>query len=382
MNFEKINEPYSKQEKIYLNNASVSIIPKSTIKEMNDFLINYNSIGPDSQESELVIKNLFRDTREIVSKLINCKRDEITLTQSTTDGINFVASGLSYNSNSNIIIRGKEHEHHSNYYPWLKAGRSAEIKNLRIDDDGFFKNNELKEKINKNTKIVSLSHALYNTGAILPVEEVGEILENESSTFFVDAAQTVGCIDNVDVRKIKCDFMSFNGSKWLCGPMGTGVFYCNKDSDEFLEPVHIGGESGIIYDKNKIAYKNGPDRFQTGFRNYVGIVGMKSSINFILEIGLSKIRNHIRSLSTKLRDELKKNLNVKLYGPDDSNLRTSIVSFSIKNKEPDFIIKKLEKRGIVLAKREVGTQKIVRASPHFFNTDEQICKVVKEINEI
>ena len=86
---------------------------------------------------------------------------------------------------------------------------------------------------------------LYNTGSILPIEKISKILNNKIP-FFIDSAQTIGCIGEHDVSKLKCNFMSFNGSKWLCGPMGTGLFYCNKESSELLEPKTIGGESAII----------------------------------------------------------------------------------------------------------------------------------------
>ena len=66
-------------------------------------------------------------------KLLNCQPDEIVLTQSTTDGINFVANGLSFDKNSNIVIRGMTHEHHANFYPWLKLEDKISIKNLPID---------------------------------------------------------------------------------------------------------------------------------------------------------------------------------------------------------------------------------------------------------
>ena len=72
--------------------------------------------------------------------------------------------------------------------------------------------------------------------------------------------------------------MSFNGSKWLCGPMGTGIFYCKKESSEFLEPISIGGESAMIYDDTKLSFKDIPDKFQTGFRNYVGFVGLEACV--------------------------------------------------------------------------------------------------------
>jgi len=347
-----ISDDFPHSDKIYLNNASVSLMPTQSIEAMKEFLITYNSIGPDSKDSEPFVTQKLQNVRKTIAKIISCQPDEVILTQSTTDGINFVANGLSFNKNSNIIIRGMTHEHHSNFYPWIKLKEKISIQNLPIDNNGFFKLDDLKSAINQNTKLVALSHALYNTGSILPVEEIGQILDNKIP-FFIDGAQTIGCVGDIDVSKIKCDFMSFNGSKWLCGPMGTGLFYCSRKSSELLEPKTIGGESAIIYDDSKLAFKELPDKFQTGFRNYVGIVGLESSANYLLNFGMNSIREKNQHLSNLLREELSKVPNIILYGPDDQNIRTSIVSFNIKGLDSQEVVDKLEKQNIILAVREI-----------------------------
>ena len=376
-----ILDDFPKSDKIYLNNASVSLMPSQSIDAMKEFLITYNSIGPDSKLSEPFVTEKLRNVRKTIAKIISCQPDEIVLTQSTTDGINFVSNGLSFDDNSNIIIRGMGHEHHANFYPWIRLKEKISIKNLPIDNNGFFKLDDLESFVDDNTKLVALSHALYNTGSILPVEEIGKILQNKTP-FFIDGAQTVGCIGDIDVSKIKCDFMSFNGSKWLCGPMGTGLFYCNRKSSELLEPIAIGGESAIPYDDSKLAFKELPDKFQTGFRNYVGIVGLESSANYLLNFGMKNIREKNQYLSNLFREELSKIPNIILYGPDDQDDRTSIVSFNIDGFDPQEIVDKLEKQNIVLAVREIMETKIVRASPHFFNTESQILQVIDAIKKL
>ena len=273
------------------------------------------------------------------------------------------------------------HEHHSNFYPWIKLQEKISIQNLPIDDNGFFKLDDLESLVNDKTKLVALSHVLYNTGAIIPVEEIGKILEDKVP-FFIDSAQSIGCIGDIDVSKIKCDFMSFNGSKWLCGPMGTGLFYCKRSSSELLEPKTIGGESAIIYDDSKLAYKELPDKFQTGFRNYVGIVGLESSANYLLKFGMNNIREKNQYLSNLFREELSKISNIILYGPDDPNVRTSIVSFNIKGFDSQQVVDKLEKQNIILAVREIMDKKIIRVSPHFFNTESQILDVIDKIKKL
>ena len=376
-----ISEDFPNSGKIYLNNASVSLMPLQSIEAMKNFLISYNSIGPDSINSEPFVTEKLQNTRKIIAKIINCKPEEVILTQSTTDGINIVANGLSFEQNSNLIIRGFSHEHHANFYPWLRLQNKTKIRNLSIDKNGFFDFDELKTLLDSNTKLVAISHALYNTGSILPVEKIGNMLENHT-TFFIDSAQTVGCIGNFDVAKIKCDFMSFNGSKWLCGPMGTGLFYCNKKSHKLLEPMTIGGESAMIYNNTNLAFKDIPDKFQTGFRNYVGMVGLESSAKYLLKFGMENIRKKNLYLSNLLREELSKIKNIILYGSEIPQERTSIVSFNIDGHDPQAIVEKLEKQNIVLAVREILEKKIVRASPHFFNTESEILRVIDAIKNL
>ena len=381
MNLESISQDFIK-DKIYLNNASVSLMPISSINAMKEFLMEYSKIGPDSPESEQFIKELLIKTRKSISKLIRCQPDEVVLTQSTTDGVNIVANGLKFDSNSNIVIRGNEHEHHANYFPWLRLTKSIDVRSLQINQNGEFSISHLKEQIDKNTKLMTLSHGLYNTGTILPVEEIGEILNQENIPYFLDSAQTVGCIGDFDFSKTNCNFMSFNGSKWLCGPMGTGVFFCKRDSSDLLEPVGIGGESAIKSNDMELSYMELPEKFQTGFRNYVGLVGMESSINYLQNVGLTNIRNHIMKLANLFRDEISKIPNVVVFGPEEESKRTSIVSFEMNGLEPEKVVARLAGDGIIIAKREIFEKKILRVSPHLFNTEEEILKTVEELKKL
>ena len=377
--FSDVSKDFPSKDKIYLNNASVSLMPFSSIEAMSDFQLSYNSMGPDSIESDVFINEKLIAVRKSVANLIKCQPEEVVLTQSTTDGINIVANGLLLDSNSNIIIRGKDHEHHANYFPWLRLSKKSTIKSLEVDKMGFFDIKKLFNLVDKNTKMVVLSHALYNTGAILPVEEIGDFLEKNNVPFFLDSAQTVGCIGDYDFKKTKCNFMSFNGSKWLCGPMGTGIFFCKKGSSDLLEPITVGGESAMLYDNSKLAYKDIPEKFQTGFRNYVGIVGLESSVSYLLKYGLENIHSKITKLANLFCDELSKIPGITVYRPEKEAKRNSIVSFSIDGFEPQVVIEKLDKQKIVLAVREIFDQKIIRAAPHFFNTESEMLKVVEAI---
>ena len=381
MNFESISKEFQ-TDKIYLNNASVSVMPKISIEAMKQFLINYSEMGPDSPESEVFIKELWEKTRKAVSGIVKCHPDEIIITQSVTDGINIVANGMKFDNDSNVVIRGGEHEHHANYFPWLKLGEKIDVRNLPVDENGGFQNSDLKKSLDKRTKLVALSHGLYNSGLILPVKEIGKELQKENIPYFLDTAQTVGCIGEFDFAETGCDFMSFNGSKWLCGPMGTGVFYCKQESSDLLEPLSIGGESADSTKNGDLTYKELPDRFQTGFRNYVGLVGMESSVTFLQNLGLDNIRKHIIKLSNLFIDEIGKIPESRIFGPENEIQRTSIVSFHIGKKDPEEIVSALAGKGIIIAKREIYEKPILRISPHVFNTKDEILELVDELQRL
>lgn len=351
----------------YLNNASTAPMPRSSIRAVSEFLEAYSAAGPDSEAGSEMVRGLFASVRSRLAGMINCRPDELVMTQSVTDGVNAVASGLG--SGSRTIVRGMGHEHHANLYPWVRAGP---LYSLPVDGDGFFEMADLEREAVAGTRLVSLSHALYNTGAIMPVEGAGRLLRGRGVPYFVDAAQTAGATDLVDVERMGCDFMAFNGSKWLCGPMGTGVFYCRRGSARLLEPLAVGGDSAVLEPGGGLSHKEMPDRFQAGFRNYAGLAGLDASLEYVLRAGLGRVRARVSALAGALREELARVPGVELLGPEDPGLRTSIVPFTVEGREPQDIVSHMQKRGTVLAVREIFDKKIVRASPHIFNTEEEM----------
>ena len=375
------------KKKIYMNCGSFAPMPLYTIKSITDFLVRCSEEGPDSTSAQEYITSLMKELRILVSRLINCEPEEIIFTQSTTEGINYVASGLDWKKSDIIIARGGLHEHYANYFPWLNISKKYGVKleETKIDNNGFFDLDKI-DKIakNKNTKLITLSHVLYNNGAIMPVEEVGKIAKKQNMLYSIDAAQSVGTI-NVDVKKIGCDFLAFPGFKWICGPPGIGIFYCKKESAEMLTPKYIGGESAIITKEKNLVYTGSPQKFQTGFRNYVGIAGLVSSLKYIQRLGVNNIRKMNMDVANEIIEGLGKIRGISIFGPEDEKLRTSIVSFVIDSVSPKITVSSLQERGIIVAERDIvggGRKKAVRASPHFFNTSNEASTFIQDIKII
>lgn len=375
------------KKKIYMNCGSFAPTPLSTIKSITDFLVRCSEEGPDSTSVQEYITSLMNELRKILSRLINCEPEEIIFTQSTTEGINYVASGIEWKRSDIIISRGGLHEHYANYFPWLNVSRKygTKLEETKIDKNGFLDLDNI-EKIakSKNSRLITLSHVLYNNGAIMPVGEIGKIARNHSLLYSIDAAQSVGTI-KVDVKKIGCDFLAFPGFKWLCGPPGIGIFYCKKESAPLLVPKYIGGESAIITEEKKLVYADSPQKFQTGFRNYVGIAGLTSSLKYIQHVGIETIRKMNMKIANDIIEQLRTIPGVSIFGPEDEKLRSSIVSFSTDSVLPKIMVSKLEENGIIVAERDIvggGKKKAVRASPHFFNTLDEVSTLVQNIKNI
>lgn len=398
LDFVRTDFPLTKK-KIYMNNGSVAPTPLSTIKAITDTFLKYSIEGPDSQTINEFITSLTKELRSRIADLINCESEEIIFTQSTTEGLNYVRNGINWKKGDSVIIRGGTHEHYANYLPWLQLSRNrgVDLIDLPIDDTGYFDianlenagrllkgSDKAKKKKKKTTpKLITLSHALYNNGAIMPVEEVGRIAKANDTLFCIDAAQTVGSIE-IDVKRIGCDFMAFPAFKWICGPLGLGVLYCDKKAAESLMPQSIGSESATLSsDQKTLAYIDPPAKFQTGFRNFPALAGLEASVRYLLRLGMNNIRRKNMKVANALRSELAKMKDVMLYGPEDENLRTSIVSFSSNNKEAKTIVDKLVENEIIFAERDVGGgKKAVRASPHFFNTEEESVRSIEIIKSI
>lgn len=380
---EQIRRDFAVTKKtIYMNNGAVAPTPLSTIKAVTDFMLRCAEAGPDAPQISDYVVSLLDELRTRLAHLINCERDEVVLVQSTTEGLNMVANGIGWQKGDAIVVRGGRQEHYANYLPWvsLSEKKGVQLRELAVDESGYFGSGEL-EKSMKGARLVTMSHALYNTGAIMPLEEVGRIAEENNTLFCVDAAQSAGTIP-IDVRKIGCHFMAFPGFKWLCGPIGIGALYCSRKASEMLMPPAIGIESAALSDQNVIAYFEMPTRLQAGFRNFPGSAGLEASLRYILRVGLEQVRKRNMKVANVLRDEIGKIPGVRLYGPDDESRRTSIVTF-MAPADSAALVKKLEQNSIIFAARDVGGgNKAVRAAPHFFNNEEEAATAASHVRSL
>ena len=146
-----------------------------------------------------------------------------------------------------------------------------------------------------------------------------------------------------------------------------------------LAPSIIGGESATLSEQNVIKYLDTPAKFQGGFRNFPGVAGLEASLRYILRLRIENIRKKNAKIANVLRDEVSKISNAKIHGPEDPAQRTSIVTFTLSSYDSSIIAKKLEQNyGIIFAARDIGGgKKAVRATPHFFNSEDEANRAIE-----
>jgi cysteine desulfurase/selenocysteine lyase len=391
------------KKKIYLNNGSISPLPISTIKSITDFCLRYSETGPDSTEFNTYLDNLKKEVRQRIADIIKSRADEIIFTQSTTEGINFISNGLRWKANDHILIRSSINEHFSNYLPWLKAASDFKLglvlfPSNDIESTGSALVKDFEEIYRRQQyKLISTSHIMYNNGSITPVEYFGKVINesHDNTLFSIDGAQSVGAIE-VNVKDINCDFMTFPSFKWICGPLGVGVMFVKKNIMDELNPVFIGSGSAEVlaldtkkFGKGKqleirenIRFNEYPEKYHSSFRNFPGLAGLEASLRYLMRIGIKNIEARNKVLSSILRDNLSKIKELVLHEAEEEQYRSALISFSFKRKNDEKVKKlnlRLQEQGIILAEREIGKRKILRASPHFYNSEDEIQKTCEAI---
>jgi cysteine desulfurase / selenocysteine lyase len=333
--------------------------------------------------------------RENIARFINCNTEELVFTTNTTDSVNLAVDSITENIKKGDEILISIAEHHSNMLPFNKLIKKGAILKTIGLKDGVIDINDLKKKISKKTKIVSLQHCSNVLGNINDVEKAGKLIKkfNKNILYMVDGAQSIAHVP-VDVTKINCDFYSFSGHK-MYGPDGIGVLFISKKTWPILEMVRMGG--GTISDasivKGKIKDTLVMDKFNSliglegGTPNVANIIGLSEAVKFIRKIGFDEIQKHEKGLVKLLLKKLSNIEGVKIYGPKDLKDKIGVVSFSIENILPDEIGKYLNKRKICIRYgshcafpliNELGCETI-RISLGVYNDEEDIERVIQEI---
>jgi len=380
------------KEVIYLDAASTTPTPQPVVDAMCEYYYHFNSnTGRGAYRTAVKATSEVEKTRVKLSKLINCDPEEIIFTKNTTEAINMVVNGLNYVKGESIVVPNIEH--HSNFVPWLNLkNKGIKTRIIKSGRQGVVKSTDVKETIDKTTKLITITHISNSIGSIQPIEEIGKIAEENDLLYLVDAAQSVGHM-SLDVKKTRADFIAFPGHKGLLGPVGTGFLYCSKEIAGTLNPINLGGGTVSDVTEDHFTIADIPARFEGGTQNISGIIGLGAAVDYINRIGLDKIEKHGKKHTEMMYDGIKEIENSVVYGHPENIY--DIVGFNINGVNCHDVAKILDEQKNICVRsgmhcaipaiKQIGAYDFggtVRASIHYYNTREEIKTLIDTLDEI
>lgn len=360
----------------FFNHAGVAPLPHAAALAMQKF-------AAEAEAGAYLGTTWYHDVeklRQLSAQLLSAHRDEIAFVKNTSEGISIVAQGLDWQWGDRIVTTNVEYP--ANIYPWMEVVRNRGAVLVRIEEE-IDEHGHRQVPIDKilaaaadpRTRLVTLSHAEFASGQRHNLARIGQFCRDNGKLFAVDAIQTLGVVP-VDVAAMKIDFLSADGHKWLLGPEGAGIFYCRRELIEHVRPLMIGWMN-VINAQNFGDYdytlRADAGRFECGSYNVAGLLGFKASLELLLNVGIDKIGDRIKHLG----DRLIAGLTAKGYStlsPRGLGVWSGIVSFTSPVHSHDKIVKQLRKdHHTEIALREGR----LRASPHFYNTEAEIDRLVE-----
>ena len=379
------------REMAYLDNGATTQKPKQVLEALKKFYENENA-NPHRGAYALSMEatEAYENTRNKIAKFINAKNsEEIIFSKNATESLNLIAYSYGLDNlkeNDEVVLSIMEH--HSNIVPWQYVTKKtkSKLKYMYINDDFEISKKEIEEKITDKTKIVGITHVSNVLGTINPVKDIIKYAHEKGAIVILDASQSIPHF-KIDVQDLDADFVVFSGHKMLA-PLGIGVLYGKKELLQKMNPFLMGGDMIEYVHEQETTFAPLPNKFEAGTQNVEGVVGLGAAIDYINKIGYENIEKEEKELTAYARKELEKLDFLDLYLTPNEENHSSVFSFNIKGIHPHDVASILDTEGVYVRSgnhcaqpllRYLGIDSTCRASLYFYNTKEEIDKLVKAL---
>ena len=388
MNYRKdFNVFRNNKDLAYLDNAAMALKPDCVVNAIDNYYKNYGvNVHRGVYQLSYEATDLYEAARTTIAKFINASFEEVVFTRGASSSLNLVAQsyGMSFINEGDEVIT-TELEHHSSHMPWINVckAKKAVIKYVPLDSEGRITVENFKKVLTNKTKLVAMTYVSNVMGYITPIKEIIKLAHEVGALVSVDGAQAVPHM-KVDVKDLDCDFLSFSGHK-LCGPTGIGVLYGKKEILDKMPPIEFGGDMADDVNKFDMTFKAVPYKFETGTPIIAGAIGLAEACKYLDSIGLDNIAKYEYELKSLAVAELQKIEGVKIYNP---TAETGIISLNIGDVHPHDAASVFDDLGVCiraghhcaqLITKWLGTIGTVRASFYFYNTKEDVYKLVEGV---
>ena len=315
---------------------------------------------------------IYSETRESVARLINARSStEIAFTRNTSHGLNIVAAGLPWREGDNVICA--ETEFPANVYPWVNLRRKGVEVRFVKPVDNRIRPEDVKAAMDDRTRLVALSFVEFATGYRNDLDALTEIAHEGGALISIDAIQGLGVFP-VDVQRTPVDFLSAGTAKWLLGPVGFGFLYIRQERLDDLDLVMtgwIGVEDSRDFFRYDSPFKHDATRYEEGSLAPVMLLGTNRSVKMFLDLDVENVARRVLDLTGYLIEGLERK-GLEVISPHESEEeRSGVVSF-VPEGDPAAVAAKLLENGIVVSQRG----NFIRVSPHFYNTAEEIDRLL------
>jgi cysteine desulfurase/selenocysteine lyase len=365
--------------RLHFNNAGASLMPRPVIDTVVRHLRLESRIG--GYEAADAVRDRMEAVYAAAARLVGCQAGEIALFENATRAWDAVFYAIPFASGDRIVT-GRA-EYCSNYMAYLQVAHAtgAEIVVIGDDEHGQINVDELRAVIDERVKLIALSHVPTSGGLVNPAAQVGVVAREARVPFLLDACQSVGQMP-VDVYAIGCDFLATTGRKFLRAPRGTGILYVNQERIGGLHPAVVEVGSAAWTATDRYTLKDDARRFETWEASTALRLGLGRAIEYALDLGLQAIWDRVTALAGELRNRLGAVDGVSVH--DVGLTKCGIVTFTVYGVKSENLFSELRKRSVNvdvstpadtrLDFEARGLSSLVRASVHYFNTDDEITR--------
>jgi cysteine desulfurase/selenocysteine lyase len=381
------------QRVVYLDNAATSQTPERVVNAISDYYRETNSnvergIHHLSQEASVAYEEAHDRLAEFVGA--SGGREEMVFTKNTTESLNLVAFawGLDALGPGDEVVT-TEMEHHSSLVTWQQIAKrtGADLKFIRIDDEGRLDMDHARELIGPDTEMVSVTHVSNTLGTVNPIGELADLAHDHDSYIFADGAQSVPH-QPVDVEDLDVDFYAFSGHK-MCGPTGIGGLYGKQDLLAAMDPFMYGGGMVRKVGFEETTWADVPEKFEAGTPPIAEGIALAEAADYLDDIGLSRIDRHERELADYAVNRLNEFDDIEIYGPPAGE-RAGLVSFNLEGVHAHDLASIMNDHAVAIRPGDhctqplhdvLGTAASARASFYLYNTKDEIDALIEAIDD-
>ncbi len=365
------------RDSIFLAHAGVTILPARVTRVMQDYLSEASLRMQEFPEAWRATN----ETRAIAAKMIGAKASEISLLGPTSLGLSLVANGLDWQPGDEVVCYADDYP--ANVYPWTDlARRGVVVKKINPESPGAITPEQVEAALTPKTRLVALASCHFLTGYRLQVDEIGKMLRARGILFCLDAIQTLGAFET---KVEHVDFLSADSHKWMLGPMAAGIVYVREEVQERLRPTLLGSwnvQSPQFIAQPDIVFETGGRRYEPGVLNIVGILGMKAGLELLLEKGIPEVSAQLLRLKEHLicgLDSLGFQCIGPRHGPNASGITTAYRQEGSGARLEQIFAHLTSQKISPSLRHDRQGKAYLRFSPHFYNTLEEMDRVIEAI---